>query len=80
MKNVVWKTCVIVSCDRDYVYSDHSLELVDGKVRLNRNSYSQGFWPREYIQEIRQKQSQGKVSDSLNNKVSLAFKQYVESR
>lgn len=80
MKSIVWKTCLIASCEDDYVFSDHSLEANDGKTKFSRNSYSQGFWTAEYIEEVRQKQLQGKTFDSLNNKVSLAFKEYVENR
>lgn len=80
MKSVAWKTCLRASCEEDYVFSDHSLGASDGETRLSRNSFSQGFWSAKYIQEIREKQSQGKVSDSLNDKASSAFKQYVENR
>ena len=79
MKSIVWKTCLIVSCKDDYVFSDHSLEASDGKTKLSRNSYSQGFWSEEYIREIRQNQSHENVSEISNRKVSLAFKQHVEN-
>ena len=79
LKNIVWKTCLITSCEKDVVFSNFLVEGVDGKSRLIRNVYSQGFWSEKFVAQYREDTSNGKIPNSVR-KVSLAFKEYVENK
>lgn len=78
LKTVVWKTCLISSCESNVVFSDFSIDTINGKTKLFRSSYSQGFWSEEMANSMREDVSKGIVPESVR-KVSLAFKTYVES-
>ena len=79
MKSVVWKTCVIASCDKKYNFTDFMIREVNGKTLLSRSLYSQGgFWPKTTVENFHSDQSYGKVPEMIR-KASVAFKDYLEN-
>ena len=80
MSHMVWKICLIASCEDDFVFGTMSLSPEGGKVRLSINSVSQGFWTDDYLKQLRLAQSQGASSTDADKKVLLRFKSYVESK
>ena len=74
MKSIVWKTCLIASCEEDYVFSDLSVETKGGKTKFSKSSYSHGFWSVEALEILRNR------SSGLSSKISAAFKKYVENQ
>ena len=78
-KTVVWKTCLLSSCENNIVFSDFTLRDIDGKSKLLRNSYSQGFWPEDFANKMRENMAKGIIPDSVR-KISLKFKEYVENK
>lgn len=77
MKSVVWKTCIIASCEKDLVFSDFSIQDISGKTKFTQNVYSQGFWSENDAKQMLQDTSNGKVPDAVR-KTTLMFKAYIE--
>ena len=77
LQSIVWKISPISNDERDYVFIDYRVEGFNGKTRLSRSYYSQGFWSDERLQGFIQDQSQGRTPEFIEQN-SLAFKAYME--
>jgi len=77
-KTVVWKTCLLAACDNNIVFTDFTIQDSAGKTKLNRRTYSHGFWSEKIAKDRLRDISRGVVPEDVR-KVAFDFKAYVES-
>lgn len=80
LKSVVWKSCLIASCIKDYVFSDFRVDDIEKKTKFSMSNYSQqGFWGKETAKQVIQDQSKGRTPDFFKD-ISLKYKVYMETK